>query len=210
MKTTFRTWINISIPCAGVLFLLCFSCPAPAGVYKYVDSDGTIHFTNVPTHSGYTLFQDQIPHVPPILREEQDNAAMVNTSRYDRLIKEISRSYDVSPALVKAVIKAESGFDPNAVSPKGAQGLMQLMPETSDDLKVYDAFYPRDNIDGGVKFLKQLMSRFDNDLPLALAAYNAGPETVAKYEGIPPYEETRHYLKKVLQYYEHYLQEDHN
>jgi soluble lytic murein transglycosylase-like protein len=197
MRTSVHTWINFSIPWVAMLFLLCCLCPAHAGgIYKYVDRDGTIHFTNVPTNSRYKL-----------ISEDPDTYATVETARFDGLIKEIAYRYDVKPALVKAVIKAESGFDPNAVSKKGAQGLMQLMPETSNGLEVEDPFHPRDNINGGVKFLKQLMGRFNNDLTLTLAAYNAGPEAVAKYEDIPPYEETQHYVKKVLTYYDRYLRE---
>jgi soluble lytic murein transglycosylase len=196
MRTTAHKGLTFAIDCAAVLLLLCLAHPAPADIYQYVDKRGTIHFTNVPTNTRYKLF-----------RQEKNRLAMVETTRYDGLIKEISRRYDVHPALVKAVIKAESGFDPNAVSKKGAQGLMQLMPETVYDLKVYDPFHPRDNINGGVKFLKQLMSRFNNNLPLTLAAYNAGPEVVAKYEDIPPYEETQHYVRKVLRYFDRYRQE---
>jgi soluble lytic murein transglycosylase len=161
-----------------------------------VDRNGTIHFTNVPTNSRYKL-----------ISEDPETYATVESSRFDGLIKEIACRHEVKPALVKAVIKAESGFNPDAVSKKGAQGLMQLMPETSNDMEVYDPFHPRDNINGGVKFLKMLMGRFNNDLTLTLAAYNAGPEAVAKYDGIPPYEETRHYVKKVLAYYDRYLRE---
>jgi soluble lytic murein transglycosylase len=197
MKTTIHRGIIFAVPWAAALFLCCFSWPAHAGgIYKYVDRNGTIHFTNVPTNSRYKL-----------ISEDPDTYSTVESSRFDGLIKEIAYRYDVKPALVKAVIKAESGFDPNAVSKKGAQGLMQLMPETSYDLEVDDPFHPRDNINGGVKFLKRLMERFNNDLTLTLAAYNAGPEAVAKYEDVPPYEETRHYVKKVLAYYDRYLRE---
>ena len=198
MKTTFHRWIGFSAPWAAVLLLLCISCPVHAGggIYKYVDRNGTIHFTNVPTNSRYKL-----------ISEDPETYSTVESTRFDGLIKEISYRHEVKPALVKAVIKAESGFDPDAVSKKGAQGLMQLMPETSSDMEVYDPFRPRDNINGGVKFLKRLMERFDNDLHLTLAAYNAGPEAVAKYDGIPPYEETQHYVKKVLVYYDRYLRE---
>jgi soluble lytic murein transglycosylase-like protein len=197
MNTTIHRSIILCVPWAAALFLLSLSWPAHAGsIYKYVDRSGTIHYTNVPTNSRYKL-----------ISEDPDTYSAVESSRFDGLIKEIAYRYDVKPALVKAVIKAESGFDPNAVSKKGAQGLMQLMPETSYDLAVDDPFHPRDNINGGVKFLKRLMERFDNDLTLTLAAYNAGPEAAAKYEDVPPYEETRHYVKKVLAYYDRYLRE---
>ena len=105
------------------------------------------------------------------------------------------------------VIKAESDFNPYAVSKKGAQGLMQLMPKTLKDLKVYDPFHPRENIDGGVRYLKRLLKQFNNDISLTLAAYHAGAKTVEKYEDIPPYQETQHYVKKVLNYFDRYRQE---
>ena len=169
-----------------------------ADIYRYVDANGTIHFTNTPTTPRYQLFKKS---------KARKRIASVNTGRYDHLIKEISNRYRINPALVKAVIKAESNFDPYAVSKKGAQGLMQLMPDTMKDLQVYNPFHPRDNINGGVKFLKQLLERFNNDLPLSLAAYNAGPNAVEQYEAIPPYKETQHYVKKVLNYFDRYRQE---
>jgi soluble lytic murein transglycosylase len=169
-----------------------------ADIYRYVDAKGTIHFTNTPTTPRYQLFKKS---------KTRKRIAAVNTGRYDHLIKEISNQYRINPALVKAVIKAESNFDPYAVSKKGARGLMQLMPDTMKDLQVYNPFHPRENINGGVKFLKQLLERFNNDLPLSLAAYNAGPNAVEQYATIPPYEETQHYVKKVLNYFDRYRQE---
>jgi soluble lytic murein transglycosylase len=169
-----------------------------ADIYRYVDANGTIHFTNTPTTPRYQLFKKS---------KTKRRVRSISTARYDHLIKEISERYSINPALVKAVIKAESNFDPYAVSKKGAQGLMQLMPATMKDLEVYNPFHPRENISGGVKFLKQLLERFNNDLHLSLAAYNAGPNVVEQYEAIPPYEETQHYVKKVLNYFDRYRQE---
>jgi soluble lytic murein transglycosylase len=169
-----------------------------ADIYRYVDSNGTIHFTNTPTTPRYQLFKKS---------KTKRRVGAINTAQYDHLIKEISKQYRINPALVKAVIKAESNFDPYAVSKKGARGLMQLMPATMKDLQVYNPFHPRDNINGGVKFLKQLLERFNNDLSLSLAAYNAGPNAVEQYEAIPPYAETQHYVKKVLNYFDRYRQE---
>lgn len=179
-----------------VVSLLFLYNPAAADIYRYVDANGTIHFTNIPTSPRYRLF-----------KEERSTLRGNGATRYDQLIKEIAGRHDIDPALVKAVIKTESDFDPHAVSKKGARGLMQLMPETLKDLNIYNPFHPRDNINGGVKFLKQLLKRFDNNLTLSLAAYNAGPSVVEKYEAIPPYKETQGYVKKVLNYFDRYRQE---
>ena len=99
---------------------------------------------------------------------------------------------------------AESGYNPRAISKKGAIGLMQLMPETAEELNVEDIFNPKQNIDGGVRYFKQLVSLFSGDLKLSLAAYNAGSKSVRKYKGVPPFKETQHYVKKVFEYYQHY------
>lgn len=117
--------------------------------------------------------------------------------RYYPIVLKNSKQYDVDPLLVKAIIMAESGFNPNAVSQVGAQGLMQLMPGTARALGVIDAFNPEQNIHGGVKYIKKLMDRFNGDVELALAAYNAGSRNVRKFRGIPPYPETKKYIRKV-------------
>ncbi|MBW1782910.1 MAG: lytic transglycosylase domain-containing protein [Deltaproteobacteria bacterium] len=122
------------------------------------------------------------------------------------IVKAASR-FEVDPALVKAVIMAESGYNPQAVSSQGAKGLMQLMPKTAEALGVKDTFNPVHNVNGGVKYLKQLLEAFDDDIKLALAAYNAGSSKVRQHQGIPPIKATRYFVKKVFAYYQYYKNE---
>ncbi|MDY7032749.1 MAG: lytic transglycosylase domain-containing protein [Thermodesulfobacteriota bacterium] len=123
------------------------------------------------------------------------------------IIIQAARRYQVDPALIQAIIMAESSYNPKAVSKSGARGLMQLMPRTAKSLGVKDSFHPEHNINGGVKYFKQLLNRFDHNVTLALAAYNAGARKVRKYKGIPPFRATQYYIKKVSQYYLHYKKE---
>ncbi len=125
-------------------------------------------------------------------------AASTSRSPYDRFIEEAAARHGVSAELVRAVIRAESNFDPRAVSPRGAQGLMQLAPGTARDLGIANPFDPRQNIQGGVRYLRMLLERYDGNVALALAGYNAGPTAVRRHRGIPPYRETRGYVRKVL------------
>ena len=126
------------------------------------------------------------------------DAASDNVGSIQNSIRQAAATYNLPEKLIESVIRAESGFQPDAVSPAGAQGLMQLMPATARELGVVDPFDVHQNIDGGTKYLRQMMDRFDGDLKLALAAYNAGPGTVARYDGEVPYRETRDYVKRVL------------
>ena len=119
-------------------------------------------------------------------------------SDFSELVRQTALKYDIDPALVQSVVDAESNFNPNAVSHAGAMGLMQLMPGTAEDLGVIDPLDPVQNVDGGVRFLGQLLERYNGNIPLALAAYNAGPGAVDKYGGIPPYDETKLYIQRVL------------
>lgn len=116
---------------------------------------------------------------------------------YDALIAEAAERYDLNPALIKAVMRTESQFNPLALSPAGARGLMQLMPALANDMGVQNVFDPRDNIMGGAKYLRQLLDATNGSIPLTLASYNAGPGNVARYNGIPPFRETRNYVKKI-------------
>ncbi len=123
---------------------------------------------------------------------------------HQAVIRQYAKIYNVDPRLVKAVIRVESCFDRYAVSRVGAKGLMQLMPATAQRLGVYNVFNASDNIRGGIRYLRQMMDRFEEDMELALAAYNAGPQAVEKYQGIPPYRETQNYVRRVLDYYRRY------
>ncbi|MBW1915594.1 MAG: lytic transglycosylase domain-containing protein [Deltaproteobacteria bacterium] len=123
---------------------------------------------------------------------------------FQPIIFKAANRYSVDPALIKAIIMAESSYDPLAESYKGAKGLMQLMPATADFFGVQDLFNPEDNIDAGVQYLRKLIVQFEGDLELAIAAYNAGSKIVRQYDGVPPFKETRYYVKKVFQYYNEY------
>ncbi len=136
------------------------------------------------SHSGVSISITSFMAVPP-------------ERAYDRLIREASEAHGVDAALIRAVMRTESSFDPFVVSPAGAQGLMQLMPTLAEEMGVTDVFDPRQNIMGGAKYLRQLLDATGGNVPLALASYNAGPGTVARYKGIPPFKETREYVKKI-------------
>ncbi len=175
-----------------------FPGPSRADIYKYVDQDGVTHFTNIPTSKQYQL----------ILKEKRVQFKLgPNFEKFDAAIHRTSEKYGLDSALVKAVIRAESNFNPTAVSRVGARGLMQLMPGTAYSLQVADSFQPEENIDGGVRYLRYLLNLFKGNLHLALAAYNAGEKTVHRYNGIPPYQETRTYVQRVLHFFRKYSEE---
>jgi soluble lytic murein transglycosylase-like protein len=134
----------------------------------------------------------------------RSQAVKVGPVKYNRFIEEVAINNGVPPALVKAVIHAESGFDPNAVSSRGAIGLMQVMPRTADMVGLSDPYHPFDNIQAGVKYLKDMLDMFNGNEILAVAAYNSGPRKVKKFGGVPPYRETRRYVKKAFAYYRSY------
>lgn len=179
--------ISYSFKMLFFLSIFLFTKSLHADIYSYIDEDGVIHFSNVPTDPRYKLKYRERTHF------------RYKIMSYEPYISEVSNLYGVDENLIKAVIKAESDFNPAAISRKGAIGLMQLMPETADELKVRDPFDPKENLEGGVKYLKYLIDYFNGNIELALAAYNAGPEAVIKYGGIPPYPETRRYVKKVVE-----------
>lgn len=180
-----------------VTFCLALSVFAPdsplyADIYTYTDNQGVMHFTNVPTSSKYKIY---------IKEKSRKSVNTYNTDRYDDLITKASKKYGVSFSLLKALIKIESDFNPRAVSKVGAKGLMQIMPQNLNALNINDPFDPRENIMGGTLYLKQLLNRFNGKLPLALAAYNAGPKMVENYKRIPPFPETEDFVKNVMKYY---------
>lgn len=177
---------------------------ACADIYKYEDEEGVMHFTDTPTHRGFKVFIKDLKKDRKLRTNFRLTGFSRNPEEFDPIINTLSSEYGVDKSLVKAVIHAESGYNPNALSPKGASGLMQLMPGTARDLKVGNAFDPRDNIRGGVRYLRFLLDTFRGDVSLALAAYNAGLAKVSKYGGIPPYEETRNYVSRVLSYQKSY------
>jgi soluble lytic murein transglycosylase-like protein len=170
--------------------------PGAADVYVYKDKQGVLTFTNVPTHQGFRR----------VIREGYAGASSLGSSAnsYEDLIRSASDRHSVDPDLIRAVIKVESDFDSSARSNKGAMGLMQLMPETARLHNVVDLYNPSANIDGGVRHLKLLLGRYQGDLELSLAAYNAGIKAVEKHGGIPPFAETREYVRRVLSYYQSY------
>ena len=182
---------------AGLALSLFTVIPVSADIYRYVDKDGAWHFTNVRTDTQYKLYIKTPRKTPSKYIKE-----------YEGIILQASRRFEVDVSLVKAIIKAESYFDHKAVSHKGAQGLMQLMPQTSDAMAVENPFDPEENIFGGTRYLSLLLKRFKNDKKLAVAAYNAGPERVEACNGIPPIAETERFVKKVMNYYRDYNAKD--
>jgi soluble lytic murein transglycosylase-like protein len=166
---------------------------APAQPLRLVDADGVVHLTNVP---GDPRYRDLVSGSGTAARWLRLSARA--PGRYALEIWEIARQYNVNPVLVEAVVATESGFDPAAVSPKGAGGLMQLMPRTASALGVVDSFDPRENIRGGVRHLRYLLERYHGSVVLALAAYNAGEGAVDTHRAMPPYPETQQYVQRVL------------
>jgi soluble lytic murein transglycosylase len=184
---------RLRILLAGGLLLLAPVASLEAAVYVYVDEAGTAHFTDAPTK----------PYYQPIPAFGLPPDANLVRGQYADLINQIASEEGVDPELVRAIIKAESNFDPRAVSRKGAQGLMQLMPGTAGRYAASNPFDPETNIRGGVRHLRFLHSLFPGQLPLTLAAYNAGENVVLRYNGVPPFPETRQYVNRVLRFYGH-------
>jgi len=190
-----RLAVTVAFAVAMLAILYVVPPGATGEIYHYVQPDGTIAFTNVPTDARYRKLAGRRTSIRP----------KVSATSVDRAIARYSRQHRLSPALLRAIIKAESNFDPAAVSRAGAVGLMQLMPETAVKLDVRDPYDPDENIGGGARYLRYLLDRFNGNLPLALAAYNAGENRVEQYRTLPPIKETRRYVFKVLRYYRAFI-----
>jgi soluble lytic murein transglycosylase-like protein len=190
------------------LAFLSFFLPGAAGadVYKYVDSAGHVFYTDNPRHSGYQLII-KTPAAFSLSRTSKKwpsgrGFSEKNHKQFASLIDAAASKYSLDPALLHAVIRAESSYNPSAVSSKGAVGLMQLMPETAARYGVRDRYDPSENIEGGARYLSELIDMFQSDVRLAVAAYNAGEKNVIKYGNkVPPFQETQAYVARVLNYY---------
>ena len=184
---------------AALAVILAGAAPSAAQTFQFVGQDGTVHFTNAPGDPRYR----RMAGVPKASSGTAEGflripAGVATSSSLTDTIREAAQRHGVSAHLVSAVIRVESGFNTRAVSRKGARGLMQLMPGTAAILGVRDSFDPVENVDGGVRHLRGLLDRFSNNLPFALAAYNAGEGAVNSYGGIPPYPETQAYVGRIL------------
>lgn len=198
-----------------LLPLVALSSPCRADIYGYVDELGVAHLSSTQLDSRYYLFKKEPPEPPEPEKNEFDGLSaaelmkiLVNPAfsrQYTPLVSAAAKEHELDAALLHAVITVESGYNPKARSPKGAIGLMQLMPDTAKRYDVGDIWNPSDNVRGGARYLRYLLQLFNDNLSLALAAYNAGEAAVIQYGNkIPPYAETRNYVPKVLLHYDRY------
>jgi hypothetical protein len=192
----------------NVFLLVCITLfttiSVQADVYIFRDEAGKMYFTNLSGEGRVKVhlpLKKEIKKIKNSKSKTKDFSVDKHSVAFDRAIASASELFAVDPDIIRAVIKAESNFNPYAVSPKGALGLMQLMPGTAHEMNVMDPFDPVENIHGGARYLRQLLEFLNGDLPLALAAYNAGPSMVVWQNRIPPIRETRDYVERVLNYY---------
>lgn len=186
----------------SLLSLIVTAIPAGAGsTYQFEDEQGVVHYTNVPGDPRYSFVRkDPEPAVSKPFAEG-GGAVSRGLRAFAHLIRAAAERYGVDTRLIEAIVQTESAGNPTAVSPKGARGLMQLMPERAAELGVRDSFDPQQNVDGGVRHMRDLLQRFGGDVTLALAAYNAGEAAVRSYGGVPPFTETREYVRRVRTLY---------
>lgn len=195
-----RSASELRLSALWALLVVLWSGTAAADIYSYTDQEGVRHFTNVPNPGKrYKLYLRT--YRPPARRPAGAVDDPARFSRFDDTIREASRLYLIPEPLIRAVILVESNYFQGAVSPVGAQGLMQLMPGTARRMAVRDAFDPRQNILGGTRYLRWLANMFNGDLVLTIAAYNAGEGAVVRHNGIPPFQETQGYVQRVLRHY---------
>jgi soluble lytic murein transglycosylase-like protein len=198
------------LQCVAVALLL-LPVEVCGGIYFYIDQNGVKHFTNTPTDSRFRparlpRLNTPAPDGKSYSGEarSRNTAFVYNPRRYDRQIAQAAEKHKLDPLLIKAIIKVESDFNPNATSSKGAQGLMQLMPATANELQVWNPYNATENINGGVRYFKKLFDAYGGDVTRSLAAYNAGPGRVKKDGPLPMIAETRNYIQKVIRYYQLY------
>ena len=190
------------------LLVLLVATGLQAQVYKWTDENGVVHFSNVapPDKGDYNVLNFPCYASDPKCRSVSWESVPLNTRSYSPEIRQAANAHQIEESLIRAIIHAESAYQADARSPKGAQGLMQLMPATARELRVGNPFDPASNINGGSQYLSQLLDEFSGNYELAAAAYNAGPAAVHKYGGIPPYDETREYVRRVKILYRRYDQ----
>jgi soluble lytic murein transglycosylase-like protein len=191
---------SLVLACLGGLVATTTPANSPADIYKSVGADGVVSFTNS-RPPGAALYQKTRDRAQVFLPAD---TSPERYTRYDSWIHEASALYQIPEALIRAVIRVESDFDPRAVSPANARGLMQMVPETAERMLVTDVFDPRQNIFGGARYLRVLANLFNGDLALTIAAYNAGENAVIRHGGIPPYPETQDYVVRVIGFYRQY------
>jgi soluble lytic murein transglycosylase-like protein len=201
MKNTFLSLTFIMIALGA------FAGEVRADFFQYTDDEGVVHITNVPASRQYKWMMEE--RKPSILSPFNPAYKKLSKKKFDEMITSASSRYGIDPHLVRAIVKAESDYDEKAVSKKGATGLMQLMPETATRMGVRNIHDPEDNVEGGIRYLSKLLKMFDWQVPLAVAAYNAGENAVVKYGNrVPPYNETQTYVKRVMRYYSQYKGSD--
>jgi soluble lytic murein transglycosylase-like protein len=203
-----RQGLKLRLAVQLLMIMICAPAVAKAEIYKYVDADGVVTYTNIQPSSNvdYKIFKFPCYASDRQCRSVSWEKIPLNTRSFNQEIRTAANVNAVDESLIRAIIHAESAYRPDAESPKGAQGLMQLMPATAAELRVSNPFNPANNISGGARYLSMLLDEFNGNVSLAAAAYNAGSGAVRKYGGIPPYEETQEYVRRVRILYRRYQQ----